>query len=182
MLKLSQTVNANDEDDDEDDEDEIPSCFGKKFDATAIDCVGGEDPAYTAKTGERKRPKCTMVSACAVRTQAMSRGAGNNVVPVQNVVRPSTTFTPPSMAAQPYRPSYMPPQPQQYHQQQYQQVGLQQAVPVNYGMPQYLTNREPAQGRGMMARLGIEVLRSLGKSAGHTLAHFFDVEAFGRKD
>lgn len=180
MLKLSQTVNT----DEDDDEDEIPSCFGKKFDATAVECIGGDDPAYSAKTGELKRPKCDMLSACAVRTQAMSRGTGNNVVPVQNVVRPSTTFTPPSVAAQPYRPSYMPPQPQpqQYHPQQYQQVGLQQAVPVNYGMPQYLTNREPAQGRGLMARLGIEVLRSLGKSAGHTLAHFFDVEAFGRRD
>lgn len=51
-------------------------------------------------------------------------------------------------------------------------------VPVNYGMPQYLTNREPIEGRGLLVRLILEVIRSVGKASGHTIAHFFDVEAF----
>jgi hypothetical protein len=55
-------------------------------------------------------------------------------------------------------------------------------VPVNYSMPQYLTVREPANGQGLVKRLGKEVMRSMGKSFGHTLAHFFDVEPFGKRE
>jgi hypothetical protein len=55
-------------------------------------------------------------------------------------------------------------------------------VPVNYGMPQYLTVREPVNGQRLFTRLGVEVLRSMGKSFGHTLANFFDVEMFTRRD
>jgi len=176
LFKLSQMRQDNDEED-------VPKCFGKKFDATALECTGGDDPAYSAKTGELRRPKCDMMSSCAVRTQAAVHGS--NVVPQQSLVRPSTTFTPPAATAQPYRPGYLPQQQAiqaQHHPQQYQQVGLPQAVPVNYGMPQYLTTREPVNGGGLLKRLGLEVLRSLGKSAGHTVAHFFDVESFGRRD
>ena len=164
----------------QDDDDELPKCFGKKYDATAVECTGGDDPAYSARTGESKRPKCDMVSQCAVRTQAMTHGS--NLIPQQNLVRPSTTFTPPAAVSQPYRPGYAQHPPAVAQPQQYQQVGLQQVVPVNYGMPQYLTAREPVHGGGLLKRLGLEVLRSLGKSAGHTVAHFFDVESFSRKD
>lgn len=55
-------------------------------------------------------------------------------------------------------------------------------MPVNYGLPQYLTVREPVTGGALMKRLGVEVIRSMGKSFGHTIAHFFDVEIFTRRD
>ncbi len=49
---------------------------------------------------------------------------------------------------------------------------------TNFGIPQYLTVREPHTG-GFGVRLARESLRSVLKSIGHTFAHFFDVEIFG---
>lgn len=178
MLKLSQVA-----------ADELPKCFGKKFESTAPECVGGNDPAYDDEEGGHNRPRCDMLSSCAARTQALASRGSEQIVPVQNAVRPSTTFSPPATVAQPYRPGY--PQHVQQHaaypthvQPQYMhpQVGMPQMVPVNYAMPQYLTVREDTtNGQGLMKRLGLEVLRSLGKSAGHTIAHYFDAEMFGRR-
>jgi hypothetical protein len=65
-------------------------------------------------------------------------------------------------------------QPQQW------QHGAQQMMPINHYMPQYLTARQPVvPGQSMAKRLLIEAGRSIGKSLGHTIAHFFDVEIFG---
>jgi hypothetical protein len=167
LLKLSQAT------------EEIPRCFGSKFDNTAVECTGGNDPAFDDEEGGHIRPKCDMMSACASRTQAASRGA-HQVIPTQSIVRPSTTFSPPPSVAQPYRPNYPGHvQHPQQHAYQQPQVGLNQLVSTNYGMPQYLTVREPANGKSLGARLGGEILRSLVKSFGHTLAHFFDVESIG---
>jgi hypothetical protein len=59
-----------------------------------------------------------------------------------------------------------------------QQSPHPQYMSNNFGIPQYLTVREPYTG-GFGARLARESLRSILKSIGHTFAHFFDVEIFG---
>lgn len=56
---------------------------------------------------------------------------------------------------------------------------MQQMMPVNFSIPQYLSVREPVTSGGVMKRLSWEVFRSMGKSIGHTLSNFFDSEAFG---
>jgi hypothetical protein len=54
-------------------------------------------------------------------------------------------------------------------------MGLQQMMPVNYSIPQYLTVREERRpGEGIFSMLGRELFRSVGKSLGHTLGNFFD--------
>jgi hypothetical protein len=53
--------------------------------------------------------------------------------------------------------------------------GYQQMMPVNFHVPQYLTVREDRRpGESIFTMLGREVLRSIGKSIGHTLGNFFD--------
>lgn len=166
----------------------IPTCYGLHFDKDAPECMGGHDAAFTDEDGGHVRGACDHVSACAARCQA-NRQNVPQVVPTSGLYRPPappTTFTQPSaVAAQPYRPPMYPGQSYQptHGQPQYHPpVGLAQMVPVNYSMPQYLTIREPSNGQGLVRRLGKEVLRSMGKSFGHTLAHFFDVEPFGNRE
>ncbi len=50
---------------------------------------------------------------------------------------------------------------------------------THFGIPQYLTVREPTTGGNFGQRLVRESLRSMFKSLGHTFAHYFDVEIFG---
>lgn len=77
-------------------------------------------------------------------------------------------------------------------QQQYQQwlaqqqmpqgmpsMGYQQMMPVNYQMPAYLTAPEVPQPGGFWRMLGHTVVRSMGKSIGHSIAHLFDTVPFG---
>jgi hypothetical protein len=175
--------------------DLAPNCFGQQFDRNAPECVGGHDPAFRDEEGGHVRPACEMVSSCSVRTTAQRQNP--QLIPAANIVRPPTTFNQPqarpmyqpplagASVVQPYRPqaAYAPPYAQQAQlQQQMQHVGLQQMIPVNYGMPQYLTVREPVNGQKLFTRLGVEVLRSMGKSFGHTLSNFFDTEIFGRRE
>jgi len=57
--------------------------------------------------------------------------------------------------------------------------GYQQAMPVNFYIPQYLTVREHRRpGEGIFRMLGRELFRSVGKSMGHTLGNFFDTTPF----
>lgn len=59
------------------------------------------------------------------------------------------------------------------------QPGFQQMMPVNFGIPQYLTRREHRRpDEGIFRVLGREVARSMMKSAGHTFANFFDSTPF----
>ena len=151
--------------------DEIPVCFGTKhYDNRAAECVGGQDPAYN-KNGSHIRPPCDYVSACSARHQAKF----GNLVPTQSLIRPAA-YAPPAPAATPYRHTYQ--QPVLHHQQQ-PPHNAPQSIAVNYFMPQYLSVREPANGRSLGKRLFTEAVRSIGKSLGHTIAHFFDVEIFG---
>jgi hypothetical protein len=147
---------------------QTPECYGKRWDGTEPACVGGNDPTYTNERGEHRRPPCDFQESCSIRTQAGKQ----QLVPVSMLNRQQVQPTPPPQAyARPWQA-----QPQ-YSQPPTQQHGYQQMVPVNYGMPQYLTVREPMhEKRGK--RLFIEIVRSLGKSFGHTLANFFDSEAF----
>ena len=60
--------------------------------------------------------------------------------------------------------------------------GYQQMMPVNFQMPGYLTVREETTGGSILWMLLREILRSIAKSIGHTLAHFFDVTPLKRKE
>lgn len=156
-----------------------PNCFGKMFDGKSPECVGGHDPAFYNKDasskyyGTQNRDNCDWVSSCSSRMQATQQ-----VIPISNLTRPQTAspfatkFNPPTASppVQPWRP------PQHYTQPHLQQGNHMMAT--NFGIPQYLTVREPHTG-GFGARLMRESLRSVLKSIGHTFAHFFDVEIFG---
>lgn len=181
MLKLDQS------------KDLAPNCFGQQFDRTAPECVGGHDPAFRDDEGGRVRPACEMVSSCSVRTTAQRQNP--QLIPAAHIARPPTAFNqpqprpmyqPPVVAGapvmQPYRPqgAFVPPYAQ--HVQQAQHAGLQQMIQVNYAIPQYLTVREPVNGQRLFTRLGVEIVRSMGKSFGHTLSNFFDTEIFGRRE
>lgn len=162
MLKANTTENA------------VPSCFGKYFESTSAECVGGYDATYY-EDGTHIRPKCDFVSSCSTRMQA-TRNV--NIVPTTSLVRPATQFNQPAVPVPVagYRPpTYAPITPPGVQHN----VGVPQAMAVNYGIPQYLTVREPSNGRGLGKRLAIEAGRSILKSLGHTIAHFFDVETFG---
>lgn len=52
--------------------DQEPGCFGKAWDAEAVECNGGHDPAYTAPTGGNTRPKCQLFDACRAQVQNAS--------------------------------------------------------------------------------------------------------------
>jgi hypothetical protein len=57
--------------------------------------------------------------------------------------------------------------------------GFQQMMPVNFEIPQYLTQREYRRpDEGIFRVLGREVFRSMLKSAGHTFANFWDSTPF----
>jgi len=161
------------------DTEEKPNCFGKLYSSSAPECIGGHDPAYlNEENGSRVRERCNFTSSCAAHMQAY-RNAGNTVhVPVSNLTRPVSSFTPTNPAV---RPPWSPPQQYQHPAAPQQwQHGAQQMMPINHYMPQYLTVRQPAvPGQSMGKRLLIESARSIGKSLGHTIAHFFDVEVFG---
>jgi len=169
MLKIDQVVA------------ERPHCFGKEYDSTASECVGGHDPAYSDpdKPGSRVRPRCDFVSTCAVHMQAnrqinrQEQRYPNGFVPATNLTRPSTQFNPP--VAQ--RPPWSPPGQQGPMVQQPHWQGNGQP---RYYMEQYLTVRQPVNsGQSLGGRLFWESVRSMGKSLGHTISHFFDVEIFG---
>lgn len=166
-----------------DDEDTPPQCFGDKrlYNSREVECVGGHDPAHYNQNPNSKyfqtqtRDACDWVNQCAARVQAQ-------IIPVSNLTRPhtpaataassnwSTKFTQPPTAptTQPYRPPTATP---------HMQPG-QQYMAVNFGIPQYLSVREPSTAN-FGARLARETFRSMLKSIGHTFAHFFDVEIFG---
>lgn len=149
--------------------DQPPSCYGKMWSGTEKECVGGLDATYTDENGRHIRPPCDYQESCSVRTQA-----GRNVVPTSNLTRPNPTTT--SQSWQPNR-SW---QQSSWNNQQHHIPNNPHSFPTNYGIPQYLSVREPVhQPRGR--RFIVELLRSMGKSAGHTIANFFDLEVFSTK-
>lgn len=159
--------------------DTPPSCFGKHFDATSPECKGGHDPSFRNDDEQSRnyntqiRDTCDWVQSCSSRMQA-----GRNFIPASSLVRP--TQPPPS----PYQTRFntpTQPQPQPWRPPAYapQQPGAH-LMSMQFGIPQYLSVREPQTfGASFGKRLARESLRSVLKSIGHTIAHFFDVEILG---
>jgi len=148
-----------------------PQCWGKHFSKEATECVGGIDAAYTDEHGRHIRPSCDYQESCSAKTQAMK------LIPTTALDRRIQPPYQPPQQPQPYQvrtwQSHLPP-PQVYQGQPHHQP--HQLIPT-YAMPQYLTVREPSnKPRGK--RFLVEVLRAMGKSFGHTIANFFDFEAF----
>lgn len=170
--------------------DSAPSCFGDPawFDRSSPECMGGHDPAHFNQNASSPnfrtqiRDTCDWVQACASRAQAKQ-----HLIPVTNLTRNqppaapqspwATKFNPPStpQPSQAWRP---PAAPQPYTPPHLQHGA--QMIPVNFGIPQYLSVREPQTSGSYGERLFIESLRSMLKSIGHTFAHFFDAEVLGR--
>lgn len=59
-------------------------------------------------------------------------------------------------------------------QQPAMHMGYQPMMPVNYHMPSYLSAPEPAQPGSFWGAFFVTILRSMGKSAGHSIAFMFD--------
>lgn len=169
-----------------------PQCFGELFDNTAPECIGGFDSKWTGGVGgNRVRPVCDFVNTCAQKTQQTANH--QQVIPVGNLVRPPQPHTTFGTSASPSytRPptpmqsrAWAPPSQQQptapqttYGSQHYQHPPQ---FSGHYGIPQYLTVRQPVNSGPILERMWWETLRSIGKAIGHTLANFFDSEVFGR--
>lgn len=181
---------------------EKPPCFGDKalWDPKAPECAGGEDPAYQAEDGSRKRQKCLFFEACGQKVQASRMEPARSLLDPKSLVKnniptlgPSRLqHNPISQAIEKFSQSIsqyqvaVPPQQQQQRSvpwatpQQQQQVpqmtyGYQQMMPVNYQMPSYLSVPEERHaGEGFLQFLMRTVVRSMGKSIGHSIAHLFD--------
>lgn len=181
-----------------------PTCYGTQWSATASECVGGPDPAYThPQTGAHVRERCGWYQSCA----ATSANARTALIQPSSLIRslpqppppptqvlprpiPQSPFIPPKLP-QPYA-GYSPVQQQpQYpyqvpHQMPYNLVPpwiAQQGptlVPVQYQQPgsqisSYLTVPEPTiPGENWFLRLFREIFRSIFKASAHTTASFFD--------
>ena len=162
---------------------QTPQCFGKLWDSKEPACMGGVDHTYTNSNGEHIRPTCKFQASCSIRTQA-TKSNNNSVIPASSLVRPPQPVAPamprpwqPPVSTYPYT---QPTQPQQYgwqNSQQHQQQQTPYMMPVYSQIPQYLTVREPMNS-SRTKRLFTEVMRSVGKSFGHTIANFFDMESF----
>lgn len=183
---------------------QLPSCFGKSWDASAPECAGGLDPSFVAPDGGNKRQRCPYFSQCASRTAASKLGQQPQQVPVAPA---APTAVKQAFPIQPVAPQHqlvqVKPAPVQQPQQVPQQVQMvpqfapvqQQLVPPQHAqvpymvpmnfapaysqMPGYLTVPEPiVPGQHWGKRLGFSVARSMLKAAGHTMANFFDHTPF----
>lgn len=173
--------------------DSVPICFGKEWDPSVTDCTGGPDPKYVHPiNGTHVKERCDFYAQCGARVQAARIGAP--LLQASSLVRPpSPGPIQPSFqqymqreaqekAAQQQRamhPTGFPAYPQQTHylqqQPQHPMHYPASAYQLNYMMPPYLSVAEPVEAGGsFFGMLGREVLRALGKSAGHTISHFFD--------
>lgn len=132
-----------------------PSCYGTQWSATAVECTGGPDPAYThPQTGAHVRERCGYYQVCGA-TTASARIQHNvpqpALIPTTALARPLPQPPPPApvqvlpkpVAPNPYIPPKVPPQQfvQQYQQQQ------QQYHPVQYQgqlVPPWMAQQGPA--------------------------------------
>lgn len=175
---------------------EVPSCFGKHWDAKVVMCTGGLDPTFRdPMTGSHVRERCMHFSSCGAKVQATKI---QSLIPANQLVRP-TTVQP--VAAVPQAANLQIQQLMQQNAQlqallQQQQTNSRftptsfvsqamanlpasQLMPVNYQMPGYLTVPEP-RGESLLHTFGRSLVRSLLKSAGHTFAAFWDDTPIGR--
>lgn len=163
---------------------ENPPCFGKNYDRNSPCCEGGHDPTYRdPEDGSHIREECDHKSACAARTNLSKQTAPLIQANSLNRNQPSTTYAPAATSYQQHHSTHyaaQPPAPPWVNRQvtHAPPVGMAQMVQVNYGMPSYLTVREPGGTGSYMGRLMREMGRAIGKSIGHTIAHAFDVDTW----
>lgn len=174
---------------------EPPICFGKEWEAAAPECNGGPDPKWTnPKTGSHVREKCQYFYECGARKGASP--AKETIIPAAQLIRPiplPAPVAPPrpevdlkeflqrqqqlkslaDLQALSAQRSYAPQAPQQPAFVQHGQA----PSPVNpYSVAPYLTTPEQRAPDGTVwGVLARETVRSMGKSVGHTIAHFFDI-------
>lgn len=169
-------------------QEEIPGCFGQHFSQSAKECMGGYDDKWVDPNGIKGsiRERCNYVTSCSARTQASK---AQPLIPVSSLSRnsPHTQFSGPASYARqtpappagvrPWPPpgTYAPTQPYGHPQPM-----MQQMMPVNFAIPQYLSVREPTGN--IFHRVLWEIFRSMGKAVGHTIANAFDSEAFGHRN
>lgn len=128
-----------------------PSCYGTQWSATAVECTGGPDPAYThPQTGAHVRERCGFYQMCGAATSS-ARLQYNQpqpaLVPTAALTRPlpqppaPVQVLPKPVAPNPYIAPKVPPQQfvQQY-QQQYQPVQYQQ----QHMVPPWIAQQGPA--------------------------------------
>ncbi len=174
---------------------EKPSCFGEVWSPEDVECFGGLDPGYrNPATGRQMREQCECYEACGshtqakaleeIRTQLISRDSLRS--PTQERTTTSTTlatqFKQPSpvlypkhdpirdhQLQRPAQPSMEQPVPQQ------QYMHPAQMMPVNYGMPAYLSTPEQRfDGEGFFLFALRVIVRAMLKGGAHGLAHLFD--------
>ncbi len=185
--------------------EEPPHCFGSSlWDPKAKECAGGMDPAFTDEAGTHVRRPCMFFDACGTKLQASRMEPARALLDSKSLVRRTDgipTLGPAKeqsqtaafverfahSLAQSAIPTYM----QQSNQKtihlppqqvpQYQPpVGYQAMMPVNYQMPGYLTVPEVRHSdESFWQLLGRTILRSMGKSIGHSIAHLFDTVPLG---
>ncbi len=64
-----------------------PVCFGKSWEAKAVQCQGGLDPSYVNQiTGSSRRDRCDWYTLCASRTSAFKL-QNPQIIPLQQLVR-----------------------------------------------------------------------------------------------
>lgn len=162
-----------------------PKCFGLHFEAEAPECVGGYDPSYNDNPGHI-RERCNYAGSCSekvagVRTQPLIPASSLTSRPYTSFGNVPAGYARPTSGAPAVATNGVPSAPWR-PPTAYPPVATPLAgFSPHYGVPQYISMREPQTSGGLGKRLGLEVLRSMGKSFGHTIAHFFDVEAFGVK-
>lgn len=176
----------------------LPRCFGKDWDPKVQACAGGLDPTWADPvTGSHVRPRCDLFTSCGARVQATRQ---QQLIPQSQLVRtptaPATSQV--NQATQLSQLMKQVAELQQVVQRQNAQLqaarqGLPidtlppaqpvQTIAVEYRMPGYLTVPEPrGKNSSVWTLLGREVARSMLKSAGHTLASFWDTTPLGKKE
>jgi len=180
--------------------EELPKCFGKAWDDRAAACAGGLDPTYKdPETGSHIRERCIFFTTCGARVQA---GRMQQLIPQNQLVRPPAlppvqTLAAPNQAAQLAQlMKQLEAMQQIIHQQNLQLANrhgmstnpLQPMLPtqmmaVEYRMPGYLSVPEPrTKTASVWTVLSREIARSMFKSAGHTLANFWDTTPLGKAE
>lgn len=176
----------------------LPKCYGLSWDDTQPKCAGGRDATYTDDHGSHIRERCDFFGSCGARVQA-----SRQLIQPQQLVRTPAPAIPP-----PFVPSPSLAQTQQIQvlmqqmeqmrqtiQQQNTQLHSQQPrytsgytpqpvqsqmMATEFSMPRYLTVPEPRGVTSIWSLLGREIVRSIMKSAGHTMANFWDTTPIGR--
>lgn len=184
-----------------------PNCFAQQWDKNEAACAGGADPDFLhPTTGLHVRDQCNFFQACGTRTTAMRNA--QNFIPVQQLVRPPLVTPPPQalvhtspsnfgqylqqqsenyaermrreQAQRQQQPQYLQQPPQAYLPQNGYAAHPAPTYQLNYMMPGYLTTPEIRQpGESMWSVLFREIARSVLKSMGHSVAHFFDSRPMG---